>query len=216
MANSLHNLVTGIVTYVTEHGGYITKTKLLKLLYLFDVEFYRVHRKTFTGFEWKYFHLGPWTREFEVILGDLVATGMLEETVSAKSEYDTKFYRSSEHSDFTNLFQKYSDSATLKIVLDTWGESSTGEILDYVYFRTEPMEHGIRNEPLDFTKILAEPIVKYKKNTSGKTAKEIEAARRELEKRLAKSTKEQNAFNFTPPRYDEEFEQALEKLDGVG
>jgi hypothetical protein len=216
MSNSLHTLVTGIVSYVTEHGGYVTKTKLLKLLYLFDVEFYRVHRRTFTGFEWKYFHLGPWTREFEPILGELVATGMLEETVSVKPEYDTKFYRSSEHSDFTRLFEKYSDSAILKMVLDTWGESSTGEILDYVYFRTEPMEHGIRNEPLDFAKISAEPTVKYKKNSSGRTRREIEAARRELEKRLAQSGKEHEAFTFTPPRYDEEFQQAIEKLDSIG
>jgi hypothetical protein len=43
MINPLTELITAIVSYVTERGGYITKTKLLKLLYLFDVEFYRAH-----------------------------------------------------------------------------------------------------------------------------------------------------------------------------
>jgi len=75
--------------------------------YLFDAERCGVYGKTFTQFDWKYFHLGPWTREFEVILGDLVASGMLGETVSANPEYETKFYGSSEHSDFSKLFQKY-------------------------------------------------------------------------------------------------------------
>lgn len=37
----LKNLIAAVVSYVTEHGGYITKTKLLKLLYLFDVEYYQ-------------------------------------------------------------------------------------------------------------------------------------------------------------------------------
>ena len=32
--------IPAIVSYVNEHKGYVTKTKLLKLLYLFDVEFF--------------------------------------------------------------------------------------------------------------------------------------------------------------------------------
>jgi hypothetical protein len=57
------NLIQAIVTWIAEHDGYATKTKLLKLLYLFDVEYYRQHRYTFTGFGWKFFHLGPWAAE---------------------------------------------------------------------------------------------------------------------------------------------------------
>jgi hypothetical protein len=44
MSNPLAELITAVVSYVTERGGYITKTKLLKLLYLF--EFYRADGKT--------------------------------------------------------------------------------------------------------------------------------------------------------------------------
>jgi hypothetical protein len=45
MSNPLAELITAgrFVQYVTEREGYITKTKLLKPLYLFDVEFYRAH-----------------------------------------------------------------------------------------------------------------------------------------------------------------------------
>ena len=58
--SSIEKLMIAIVSWAVEQGSYITKTKLLKLLYLFDVEYYRVHRRTFTGFSWKFFHLGPW------------------------------------------------------------------------------------------------------------------------------------------------------------
>ena len=53
----IDNLIPAVVTWVVEHDSYVTKTKLLKLLYVFDVEYYR-HRSTFTGFGWKFFHLG--------------------------------------------------------------------------------------------------------------------------------------------------------------
>jgi hypothetical protein len=214
MINSQNLLITAIVSYVTGHGGYLTKTKLLKLIYLFDVEFFRVHRRTFTEFQWKYFHLGPWTREFDPLLSDLVASGTLLEATSAKSDYDTKFYRPSEEVEIGRLFEKYSDEAILKNVLDTWGECSTGEILDYVYFRTEPMEHGVRNEPLDFTRISEQALPQYSKASSGKTPKDIKKARRRLEDQLAKTqTTLSKQFAFTPPQYDTEFLEALEKLD---
>jgi hypothetical protein len=217
MNNSLLKLIPAIVLYVTEHGGYVTKTKLLKLLYLFDVEFYRVHRRTFTDFQWKYFHLGPWTREFDPMLAEMVQAGALLESASTKPEYDTKFYRSAEPTDIGKLFDKYSDEAILRVVLNTWGESSTAEILDHVYFRTEPMEFGIRNEALDFTKIsIAAPLL-YKKSVSGKSRREMNRARRQFEEQLASKAKMNHAkFHFTSPRYDAEYLQALEKLDNAG
>jgi hypothetical protein len=58
-------LFAAIVSFVQERGSYVTKTKLLKLLYLFDVEYFRAHRKIFTGLKWKFFHLGPWAAEYD-------------------------------------------------------------------------------------------------------------------------------------------------------
>src|SRR4029077_8152212 len=96
---ALSQLIPALIFYVTERGGYVTKTKLLKLLYLFDVEFYRIHGITFTGFEWKFFHLGPWTGEFDALLEKLVAHETIVETKSTKSDFETKFYRAKEAAD---------------------------------------------------------------------------------------------------------------------
>lgn len=212
MSNPLSELVTAIVSYVTEHGGSVTKTKLLKLLYLFDVEFYRAHRKTFTGFEWKYFHLGPWTKEFDPLLENLIASGDITEYLVERPDFDAKFLRSSEPISLKKAFSDFKDEILLKSLLDTWGQSSTGEILDYVYFRTEPMEHGVRNEPLDFSRILGDLPEAYKRPSSDKTTGEIKKMRREFSETLAKRLQSPR-FEFTAPRYDEEFHAAMEKLD---
>jgi hypothetical protein len=212
MNNSLSNLVAAIVSYVTERGGYMTKTKLLKLLYLFDVEYYRAHGKTFTGFNWKYFHLGPWTREFDPLLDKLVANGTITEQFVEKPDYDAKFLQSNEPSGLDKTFDDYKDALILRTVLDLWGPSPTSEILDYVYFRTEPMEHGIRNEPLDFSRVLHQLPEIYRRPASKATAGEIKAMRREFSKRVAEKLTPA-PFEFTQPKYDEEFQAAMEKLD---
>ena len=82
------NLIPAIVTWIADHDSYATKTKLLKLLYLFDVEYYRQHRCTFTGFGWKFFHLGPWATEYDPTLSGLLAHGVLSEQRSNSSEYE--------------------------------------------------------------------------------------------------------------------------------
>jgi|SRR5579871_3055308 len=214
MNTALTELIPALVFYVTERGGYVTKTKLLKLLYLFDVEFYRVHGRIFTGLHWKFFHLGPWTIEFDPLLEELVEDNAIFETKSIKADHETKFYRASEPSDFGKLFEKYSDQAILTTILNMWAESTTGEILDYVYFRTEPMEYGIRNQPLDFSRIAQHRPLKYTRSSSGKSTKEIAAARQQIQELLKKAVADKQAhFAFTRPKYDEEYFTALEKLD---
>ncbi len=211
MDQRLADLLVAIVSYVTTHDGYVTKTKLLKLLYLLDVEFYRAHGQTFTGFKWKYFHLGPWTGEFDPLFKDLISQGALVEDVRERPEYDTRFLRASNAVDLRKPFDSYKDEALLKILLDTWGPSTTGEILDYVYFRTEPMEHGIRNENLDFARILPQAPETYKRVPSKETQGEIRKLRKAFGERVAQLAGK--PFPFTEPRYDDEFRAAMEKLD---
>jgi len=212
MDERLANLLVAIVAYVTEHDGYVTKTKLLKLLYLLDVEFYRAHGKTFTDFNWKYFHLGPWTNEFDPMFEHLLAGGDLTENVRQHADYDARFLHAEERVDLRKPFDSYKDEAILKTLLDTWGPCTTGEILDYVYFRTEPMEHGIRNEDLDFSTVLPNLPETYKRSASAKTAGELSKLRREFSKKITARRLSQT-FQFTEPRYDDEFHAAMEKLD---
>ena len=216
MNSDLSRLIPAIVSYITEHGGYVTKTKLLKLLYLFDVEYYRLHRQTFSGFDWKFFHLGPWTREFDPLLENLVAQVALVESAGTRPEYDTKFYRTAEPVDIYGILGNFKDEAALRMILNTWGESSTGELLDYVYFRTEPMEYGVRSEPLDFSKIPEQEPPIYKRQSSGRTKQEVEAARKKFREDVARRTRDAiKQPSLTPPKYDEEFFAALSKLDGT-
>jgi hypothetical protein len=205
-------LVRAIVSYVADRDEPVTRTKLLKLLFLFDLEYYRAHRRTFTGFSWKYLHFGPWAREFDESLQGMVARQVLSEQES--SRYGTKFYRTTERLDADRTFPDLGDYRILRGILRTWGEAKTPQILDYVYFHTEPMIHGVRNEPLDFSVVPQNPPQRYARSSSGKSPEEIGRLRKALRERAA-SEATAPAFEYTPPRYDEDFFEAVELLDGM-
>ncbi len=210
------NLIPAIVTWVVAHDSYATKTKLLKLLYLFDVEYYRQHRRTFTGFEWKFFHLGPWAAAYDPALSGLVAHGILLEQRSSSSEYDTAFYKPGERVETRRAVTTVKDESILLEVLKRWGALTTGEILNYVYFQTEPMEAGIRNQPLDFSLISTERPAVYSRSSSCKSPAGIRKLRAQFERRQAEKKAEgQRPFTFTPPKYDEEYFEAMAKLQSA-
>jgi hypothetical protein len=99
-------------------------------------------------------------------------------------------------------------------VLKRWGTRTTGEILNYVYFQTEPMEAAIRNQPLDFSLIATERPAVYSRSCSGKSTADIRKLSAKFDQLQAeKKPKEQRPFTFTPPRYDEEYLEAMRKLE---
>ena len=210
---AVDNLIPAIVTWIAEHESYATKTNLLKLLYLFDVEYYRQYRRTFTGFGWKFFHLGPWAAEYDPTLSGLLAHGMISEQRSNSPEYDTAFYKPGERVETRCVFENAKDESILLGVLKRWGTRTTGEILNYVCFQNEPMEAGIRNQPLDFSLIATERSAVYSRSSSGKSSAEIRKLRAKFELQQAeKKAKEQQPFTFTRPKYDEEYFEAMAKL----
>jgi hypothetical protein len=211
MSSDLSKLIPTLVAYVNARGGYVTKTRLLKLLYLIDLEYYRSHNATVTDFTWRYLHLGPWAAEFDPILEDLRKTNALQERQSTHSDFETKYFQSESSPNLRPLFSSYAEESIAKNVLDLWGDRTTAEILDHVYFHTEPMEFGIRSERLDFSKVAPNPPPIYKRTPSGKTSAEIAAMRKAFEAKKTHAVQPQ--FEFRAPQYDEEFRTGMAKLE---
>jgi hypothetical protein len=212
MNENLAKLIPAIVSYVTARDSSISKTKLLKILYLFDIEWYRVHGQTYTGFKWIYHLLGPWTASYDPALEGLLANQIL--TTRKGSAFDAQLFETGEDIDLDKLFDSYKDEALLKSVLNTFGEKSTPEILDHVYFRTEPMKDAVRGAVLDFSSVQDQPIPEYKRTSSGATREQIAAARQRITERQKGRARDAKR-EFTPPKYDEEYYDFIEKLEAM-
>jgi len=126
----------------------VTKTKLLKLLYLFDVEYYRVHRQTFTGFGWKFLSSWPWAAEFDPALDDLVIKGTLLQQRSTRNlrRRSTDLQSGSIHARRLHSEGRVHPQGRAQVV----GTRSTGEYSIMCISKLHQWRLGIRNAPLDF------------------------------------------------------------------
>ena len=151
-------LLNYLIVGVQCRGGTPIKTQVVKLTYLVDMEFYRRVRKTATGLNWIFYHYGPYTSELEPILRRLPDIETEEFTSTKgrkgfayKSEMDATDVREQLTQHFSSLVRSLADR-----VLDEWALVELWELLDYVYFETEPMKDAERGERLDFSKIISQ------------------------------------------------------------
>lgn len=214
MNSNLTKLIPAIVALANERDSYVTKTKLLKLLYLFDVEWYRVHRVTYTEFDWKFHLLGPWTSEYDPTLEILFANENIKKRAGSDT-FDTEFITTDEEVYLNRIFDDSKDSLIFEKVMRTWGNKATPEILDHVYFRTEPMVAATRGENLDFSVVSEQSPTLYSRVRSGKSAGQVAALRQRIDERRESVRKEASKTTFTPPKYDAEFFEAMDKLESL-
>jgi hypothetical protein len=210
---NLTDLITAVATSVREFGGAPTKTKILKLLYLLDIESYRKAGATLTGFDWKFYRYGPWAASYDEALQDAVRANKISINAPDVDEGAT-FINPTQKLLLAAVFPNVVQELTAKRIIETWASRPTVELLDYVYFHTAPMRDAVRNEPLDFSTVMREEkLPHYTGINSQLDEKEKQRRRKELLRRLNSTTKSPIAPLDPPPRYDEDYWSALAKLD---
>jgi hypothetical protein len=144
----LSQLLRYIVATAREFGGFVTTIRLVKFVYLVDLEYQRRYGRTLTGLPWRFHHYGPYAFEF----GDLSRLCGYdlerEEFVDARGHQGTLLYAPQDEE-----FPEGLRMTTRMIVdglVEKWADRDTADLLDYVY-RTEPIRRGQRGAPLDWS-----------------------------------------------------------------
>jgi hypothetical protein len=213
--NRLKQLIVAILTAIRENEGFANKTKLLKLLYFADLENFRDNRETLTGFRWVFHLYGPWAAEYDQVLVQMEAEGVISIKPGSRADLDTQFISSREEASFEGLGLSLHAELAIKAGTKAWASAPTGEVLDYVYFHTEPMKDARRGEPLDFSSARhRDEVPRYRRRASGTSPQELRRARELFLK--GPSTSPAQAATFTTPKYDDQFFASLLKLESEG
>ena len=193
------------------------RVRLMKLLYLLDVEHYRYYGETCTGLEWVFYKYGPFVFELESFLEEIKIDN--EEIPFEKGKILKKLSY-----DFDLRDEVANPPFKCKGILDNlfkgWGSADLNRLLDYVYFGTEPMIDVRLHQRLDFTK-----IVPYRKSQaitiSPATKKKLKEICNGMRKSLDKIEVSQRSYP-TPPQdfritsiWDEEDTTDLTHLKGI-
>ncbi len=205
------DLALAILTRIEEREGTANKTKLLKLMYLADIEHYRTTRETITGFDWLFFLYGPWAKDYDALLEQLDAEGTI--TLEKWSTGSVEGERVSTRTRVSLDKVGFSNDAFFRTQrqVDAWADSGIPRLLDYVYFQTEPMQNAEKMKPLDFTKVSKEPPMLYRRRSSGTSPGDIQRLRRRF-----LETKKQGAdepFPYQSAPYDAAFLDAMSILE---
>jgi len=157
--SDIHSRITYIISQLVEAEVSFGKTKLIKLIYLIDVEFYRSFSRQLTNLEWIFYHYGPYAFSLDQTFSEL-ELDIPQEDVFTTSGKKAKVFRLEEHvkSDLEN--STGADKIIIDRIVKSWGHSDLNPLLSFVYFHTEPMATAEHGELLDFSKIKKLPTGK--------------------------------------------------------
>ena len=153
MANpKLRDLISYVISELRDADIGFAKTKLMKLIYIIDVENYRRRGETVSGLEWRFYHYGPYAFEIDTALGEL-GIDIPQEQVTTQGGHQAIVFKSQDLFHGVGALIPSTEKLVARLVLGEWGMTELNPLLDYVYFHTEPMQDAKRGDLLDFAKI---------------------------------------------------------------
>jgi uncharacterized phage-associated protein len=141
------------------------KTRLVKLLYLAEIEYFRRTGKRLTNLDWKFHHFGP----YAFALADYLGNPDIDSLVGSISAHP----KNADHD----------IQSCVAHVVHEWGDAELNTLLDYVYFETEPMQGAHRGERLDFS--VVKPLNDQRRVKIALDSKKLSELRKALTVRAA-------------------------------
>ncbi len=214
MAVSLRELITYLVVKLDDAQAEIGKTRLVKFLYLADVEFFRRRRARLTDLEWIFFHYGPYAFAIDTALQEL-GFDIPSEDVSIAGGRRAIVFRPTAHAR-RGIEDRIpgSERRVIDRVLYQWQYEELNAILNHVYFYTEPMKNAKRGDLLDFGTIRAPGFVSTQVVRLGLDEERLQGFRARFSASREGHTARRSRPIVPAPRIDAVYNDAVRRLDG--
>jgi len=209
----LRTLIAYVISKLADIEVSYGKTKLVKLLYLIDVENYRLRSRKLTELDWVFYHYGPYAFEIDQALKEL-DLDIPQEDVLTEAGHRAIVFRPSWDAG-TEFEEKASSLERLVVdrILSEWGLEELNPILSYTYFHTEPMKDARRGEVLDFSKIQRLPVSKVARRPPATLPSRERELQVEFQKIRTDRGQRMRQGLDPKPRLDDIFWNALTHLD---
>jgi hypothetical protein len=165
--SQLRQVILHFVQAVADRGASLPKIKLVKLLYLLDLEAWKTKGVPVTGLDWQFFHYGPYTATLEPVLDR--AEGVYFNRVELERGQSRRLAATATRlghaqvpveNEIVYLYNPLGGlpdepiadpfvAGLVERVAQRWAGESTDSILSFVY-TTEPIARGERHAPLDW------------------------------------------------------------------
>ena len=203
--NTTRDILLSILSEAQSKNLSVGKTQLVKYLYLTEVEHCRETGSRLTDLEWTFYHFGPYAFELETILNEKIFN---REEIKVSAEKSFKKFTVAEPMKHYSDLVDARTSLIIKRVIGAWGPKPLQDLLDYVYFETEPMQTVVRRgQNLDFSTIKEDESAAI---IPLKASKDAEKKIASLRDRFSKRLSELSEVRPTEEHLTDEYRQALE------
>jgi len=208
----IRNLITYVISKLSDMEASFGKTKLVKLLYLIDLEFYRLYSRKLTEFEWIFYHYGPYAYAIDDVLKQL-DLDIPQDVVVTAAGHKANIFKFPKHlnTEFEDLLSS-SQKSVVDRILNEWGTEELNPLLSYVYFHTEPMQDAQRSETLDFSKI-SHPSLQTVKRTAQIPEEQTQNLQRKFKEIKGYRLRSIYQSLNPKPRFDDVFMHSLASLE---
>ena len=213
MKPQARQVALAILTRIKEREGTANKTKLLKLLYLADIEQYRASGETLTGFDWIFYLYGPWAKEYDALLKQLQDEHSIELKTWTSGGLEGERVIPSEEVALERAIPSTQAFLRTRQLVDIWADRGLPTLLDYVYFETEPMQDVMKMQRLDFGKVSKEPPRLYRRTKSGTDPRELRRLKARFSEARQKLTTGRTGTSYEQAPYDAVYVEALQAFD---
>jgi hypothetical protein len=212
------SLLLGVLARLAvDRGGRLTKIRLVKFLYLLDVYWAQAQRGTYTSWQWAFVHYGPYCRESTDAIDRAAESGFLSPQTyeSSYSDEDYRLYSPGNRiteADVDKVMGSLPPHvyALLTSAVKRWYDDTHG-LLDYVYFRTGPMERARPGEVLSFANEKMPDLEALRPVRMNPLSIKKKAALREAIKKISQEAK---VYRQAPELFDKEYFDFIAQVAG--
>jgi antitoxin SocA-like protein len=155
----IRDLTTYVVARALGREASVTRTKLVKLLYLIDIEQQRRAGRPLTGLRWVFYHFGPYSFDLRDELDAMEGSRLTTRELVASSDRELAIlYVGVIDPPQEDLWPEMTRTRIDRVV-DKWALEPLNLLLDHVYFHTAPMRSARRGEQLDLSSASEEESV---------------------------------------------------------
>ena len=215
------DLIQYIVWFATTNGHCLTNNRLVKFMYLADLFNARTKNgETMTGLPWQFINYGPYCSDVataieEATKRNVICSKTYQSCFAGSKEYDLYWCNEDDAQDIEDIIP-FGVLGQLQEAIKKFADD-TPQLLDFVYFQTEPMQGVKKYDYLDFSsakKSYYKKEIKFKKlspDSINSIRKNIKGIARQVEKDRTEMFKEERRVS----KYkDKLYYNVIEKLEG--
>ena len=141
------HIILYLVDQLQDNDSPISTIRLIKFLYLLDLEYYNRHFQTLTEIDWIKYHYGPFFFEWPELIKEI---GYRLSPSEIKTERGEGFLYQVDEPYRIDDKVTFGVQGMINRIIQKWGDEDIDEILNYVY-ETLPVKESEQNEQLDFS-----------------------------------------------------------------